>query len=78
MLAKHYYILPVTMYFKKLLLIILMNKMELAHYYVNRKNEFMGEAGHEKLLFGLKKHITNIDDTNCKIVGITGTRFMMI
>jgi len=47
-----------------------MNSLELANYYVNKKHEFLGEAGHEKLLVGLKKYITNIDDTYCKIVGI--------
>lgn len=47
-----------------------MNSKYLADYYVNNKYEFFGEDGHEKLLVGLKKHITNIDDTNCKIVGI--------
>ncbi len=39
-----------------------MNNLELANYYVNNKNEFMAEAGHEKLLIGLKKHIKIIDD----------------
>ena len=47
-----------------------MNSDDLAYYYVINKNQFMGEDGHEKLLVGLKKYITNIDDTNCKIVGI--------
>ena len=47
-----------------------MNSLELANYYVNKKHEFLGEDGHEKLLVGLKKYITNIDDTYCKIVGI--------
>jgi hypothetical protein len=42
----------------------------LANYYVTHKNEFFAEYGHEKLLVGLKKYITNINDTNCKIVGI--------
>jgi hypothetical protein len=42
----------------------------LANYYLNNKDEFMGEAGHEKLLVGLKKYITNINDNNDKIVGI--------
>ena len=42
----------------------------LVNYYVTNKNEFVGEDGHEKLLVGLKKYITNINDTNCKIVGI--------
>jgi FkbM family methyltransferase len=42
----------------------------LVNYYVTNKNEFIGEDGHEKLLVGLKKYITNINDTNCKIVGI--------
>ena len=37
-----------------------MNSLELANYYVNNKNEFFGENGHEKLLVGLKKYITII------------------
>ena len=47
-----------------------MNSLELANYYVNNKNEFFGENGHEKLLVGLKKYITIINDNNIKIVGI--------
>ncbi len=47
-----------------------MNSLELANYYIKNQNEFMGENGHEKLLVGLKKYITKIDDTNTKIVGI--------
>jgi FkbM family methyltransferase len=47
-----------------------MNNLELAYYYVTNQNEFMCENGHEKLIVGLKKYITNIDDNNCKIVGI--------
>ena len=47
-----------------------MNTLELSKYYVKNKNEFSGEDGHQKLLVGLKKYVTNIDDTNCKIVGI--------
>jgi len=47
-----------------------MNTLYLANYYVKNKNEFMGEDGHQKLLVGLKKYITNIDDTNDRIVGI--------
>ena len=46
-----------------------MNSLQLANYYVINKNEFIKEYVHEKLLVGLKKYITNIDDTNCKIVG---------
>ena len=42
----------------------------LVNYYINNKNEFIGESGHEKLLVGLKKYIKNIDDSNVKIVGI--------
>lgn len=42
----------------------------LAKYYVENANEFYTESGHEKLLIGLKKYITNVDDTNCKIIGI--------
>ena len=45
-----------------------MHRLDLANYYVNNKHEFMGEHGHEKLVVGLKKYITPID--NCKIVGI--------
>jgi FkbM family methyltransferase len=47
-----------------------MNSSELAHYYLNHYSEFFYESGHEKLLIGLKKYITNIDDNNIKIVGI--------
>jgi FkbM family methyltransferase len=47
-----------------------MNSLELANYYIENKNEFMCEDGHEKLLVGLKKYLKNLDDTNCKIVGI--------
>ena len=47
-----------------------MISLGLANYYVNNKDEFMGEAGHEKLLVGLKKYITKINDDNNKIVGI--------
>ena len=47
-----------------------MNTLDLANYYVKNKNEFMGENGHKKLLVGLKKYITNMNDTNCKVVGI--------
>ena len=42
----------------------------LANYYVKNKNEFIGENGHEKLLVGLKKHITPIDEPNIKIIGL--------
>lgn len=47
-----------------------MNNFYLANYYFENKSEFVGEAGHEKLLVGLKKYVTNINDTDCKIVGI--------
>jgi len=47
-----------------------MNHLELAAYYVNHKNEFRGESGHEKLLVGLKKYITKINDVESTIVGI--------
>ena len=47
-----------------------MNTLELANYYVNNKHEFTGESGHEKLLVGLKKYITKINDDNGKIIGI--------
>ena len=47
-----------------------MNNLHLADYYTINKNEFVGEDGHKKLLVGLKKNVTNINDINCKIVGI--------
>jgi FkbM family methyltransferase len=47
-----------------------MNALELSKYYVNKKREFFGEAGHEKLLVGLKKYIETINDDNDKIIGI--------
>ena len=47
-----------------------MNNLELASYYSNNKNEYIGENGHEKLLVGLKKYITNINDNTHKIIGI--------
>lgn len=47
-----------------------MNNLDLANYYINNKNEFTGENGHEKLLVGLKKYITNINNDNIKIVAI--------
>jgi FkbM family methyltransferase len=47
-----------------------MNNLDLANYYIKNKKEFLGENGHEKLLVGLKKYVTNIHDANCKIVGI--------
>jgi FkbM family methyltransferase len=47
-----------------------MNYLKLAEYYFNNKNEFYGENGHEKLLIGLKKYISNIKDNTYKIVGI--------
>lgn len=50
--------------------IIKMNNSNLADYYIENKNEFMGENGHKKLLVGIKKNVKNISDINCKIVGI--------
>jgi FkbM family methyltransferase len=47
-----------------------MDCLELAKYYVNNKNEFIGEDGHEKLLVGLKKYVREINDTTKKIIGI--------
>ena len=47
-----------------------MNNLDLEKYYVKNHKEFRGEDGHEKLLVGLKKYITNINDTNDIIVGI--------
>lgn len=41
-----------------------MNSLDLVNYYVKNKNEFNGESGHKKLLVGLKKYITNINDTD--------------
>lgn len=47
-----------------------MNKTELANYYINNKNEFMAEDGHEKLLIGLKNNVKYIDDKDAVVVGI--------
>lgn len=47
-----------------------MNNSNLADYYIEHKKEFIGEDGHKKLLVGLKKNVKNINDINCKIVGI--------
>jgi len=47
-----------------------MNNQELAKYYIHNKNEFTAEHGHEKLLVGLKKYISEIEDSNSTIVGI--------
>ena len=47
-----------------------MNSLSLAYYYVNNRNEFMGEDGHEKLLRGLKKYVKMINNDNIKVVGI--------
>lgn len=44
--------------------------VNLPKYYIKNKHEFTGEDGHEKLLIGLKKYVSNIDDTNCKIIGM--------
>jgi FkbM family methyltransferase len=47
-----------------------MNPVDLANYYAMNINEFAGESGHEKLLVGLKRFITPINDDSTKIVGI--------
>ena len=47
-----------------------MNNLELSRYYVNNRNEFMGENGHETLLVKLKKHIEMIDIADTIVVGI--------
>ena len=47
-----------------------MNSVDLGQYYLNYRNEFMGEDGHVKLLTGLKKHISHINNDNVKIYGI--------
>jgi len=49
--------------------IMRMNRDELVGYYLNNRNEFMAEDGHEKLLVGLKKFMKPIE-TEDKIVGI--------
>jgi FkbM family methyltransferase len=46
-----------------------MNSKELAKYYVNQRDEFFGEDGHEKLLKVLKKHMKSLE-TDKQIVGI--------
>jgi FkbM family methyltransferase len=47
-----------------------MNSNELGYYYLKNIDEFNGPNGHEKLLIGLKKYITPIQDNNTKIIGI--------
>ncbi len=47
-----------------------MNKEYLVNYYINNKNEFFGEDGHNKLLIGLKKYVLPINDNGKIIVGI--------
>jgi FkbM family methyltransferase len=47
-----------------------MNSVALADYYIRNKNDFYSEKGHEKLLIGLKKYVTPINENNVKIVGI--------
>jgi len=47
-----------------------MNTLELAKYYIDNKNEFQGEDGHNKLLVGLKKYVDIINDDNTTIIGI--------
>jgi FkbM family methyltransferase len=46
-----------------------MNKDHLGDYYIHHQVEFLGEAGHQKLLDGLKRHIPKEPDTS-KIVAI--------
>jgi len=43
---------------------------DLLNYYIQNRNEFYGEDGHKKLLIDLKNYVSNIDDTNCKIIGM--------
>ena len=45
-----------------------MNHQQLSNYYIKNKEEFTGEAGHEKLLVGLKKYIAPIE--NIKVVAL--------
>jgi FkbM family methyltransferase len=47
-----------------------MNRDTLAQYYLNYRNEFKGEDGHNKLLIGLKKHVLPINNDKVKIYGI--------
>ena len=51
-----------------------MNKRNMSEYYLSNRNEFMGEAGHEKLLIGLKKYIKTLsieeNETNNVILGV--------
>jgi FkbM family methyltransferase len=47
-----------------------MDSLTLGVYYAHHTWEFWGEKGHEKLLVGLKQHITNINDDNVITVGI--------
>ena len=47
-----------------------MSKLDLPDYYIKNRHEFMGEAGHKKLLDGLKRFIPSIDDTKHKVIGI--------
>lgn len=47
-----------------------MNKYQLKNYYLTNRNEFSCEEAQEKLLKGLKKFITPIDDKNIKVIGI--------
>lgn len=49
-----------------------MNVLELVEYYKNNKNEFIEEAGHNKLLIGLKKYIPQLyeESKDNKIIGI--------
>ena len=46
-----------------------MNAIELSKYYVENRNEFFEERGHDKLLVGLKQYIKQIDTTKT-IVGL--------
>jgi hypothetical protein len=47
-----------------------MNCLELKKYYIKNKDEFIGESGHEKLLIGLSQYVTNIEESDKKIVCI--------
>ena len=47
-----------------------MNNSDLATYYLNNSFEFYNEHGHEKLLVGIKKFISNTEDDKVKTIGI--------
>jgi FkbM family methyltransferase len=47
-----------------------MNSQQLGEYFIQNKNEFMGEDGHNKLLIGLKQFVLPIHNENVMVVGI--------